>query len=722
MSNRLDLDRPDPDRLRRFFSPRSIAVVGASNRSMWTHYLFSNLEAGGFTGRVMPVSRRGGDIAGVPSYPTLADLPEKPDQAILLTGATSIEGLLAECREQGISDVVVLAGGFGEMGEAGALLQQRIVGDAHDAGQLILGPNNLGFLNTSGNVAAFAHMTQIPLLAGGVGVASQSGALAIYLVPYMASRNVGVSTCATVGNEAMITAVDVIDHLVADPATNVICAYLEQIAHPEHFIAVAERARAAGKPIVVFKAGRAEAAARVAAAHTGALVGDDRITDAVFKQLGVIRVDSIEEMVSTAGVLDAYGALPGPRAGFVTGSGAMCALIAERCETVGIELPQLASETAAGLYEDGMPADALVNNPLDLTGITANNPTIMAQANMRLDADPNIDFVVATGALPANEAGEQMMQASLTATLESFAKASKPVVPMAFLATEFGQYARDFAARTGYPHTCDSYDRGIPAVAHSVWWGRRMRELQDESGSVEVSRIEAPDGRTEWTEVETAGFLRDHGVPVLSLELTTDADQAVSVAERLGYPVVLKVASPDIAHKSDVGGVQVALGDASEVRRAYAEIQRDVTERAPRARIHGIAVSPMRRSQAEILVGVVRDEQWGPILAVGLGGTFVEVLDDTAVARLPVSTAEIRRMLESLHGVDIIRGVRGAVGTDLGALAEVIGRIADLALGLGDQITALELNPVLLDGERIEAVDALIAWSDQLGGGDGDSV
>ncbi|MFP5311655.1 MAG: CoA-binding protein, partial [Actinomycetes bacterium] len=303
----------DPARLRELLQPRSIVIVGANTASSWSHFTYTNLLAGGFGDKLYLVNRRGEDCHGQASFTSIADLPEAPDLAIVLTGTNSLETILEQARLKGIRNLILLASGLSEAGPEGQALQARLVERARAAGQLILGPNNLGFINTHAKVAAFSHMTQLPMISGGVGVASQSGALAIYLLPFMASRGVGCSLAVTVGNEAMVSAIDVMDLLVEDENTTVIAAYLEQISDPAKFLAVAARARQAGKPIVVFKAGRSEASARVAAAHTGSLVGDDKVIDAACRQFGVIRVESIEDLVATAGIIEGYGPLQGNR-------------------------------------------------------------------------------------------------------------------------------------------------------------------------------------------------------------------------------------------------------------------------------------------------------------------------------------------------------------------------------------------------------------------------
>ncbi|MFJ6415590.1 acetate--CoA ligase family protein [Paeniglutamicibacter sp. NPDC091659] len=704
------LQNLEPARLRELLEPRTVAIIGANTNSTWSHFTHSNLVAGGFEGELYLVNRRGEECHGQASFTSIADLPEAPDLAIVLTGTNSLETILEEARVKGIRNLVLLASGLGEAGAEGEALQAKLVQRAREAGQLILGPNNLGFINSHAKVAAFSHMTQMPMITGGVGVASQSGALAIYLLPYMASRGVGCSMAVTVGNEAMVSAIDVMGVLVEDENTKVIAAYLEQISDPAQFLAVAARAREVGKPIVIFKAGRGEASARVAAAHTGSLVGDDKVIDAACRQFGIIRVDNIEDLVATAGIIESYGALPGNRMGVVTGSGAMCALVADKAESVGLELPTPSAATVDSLHAAGLPSFSTVNNPMDTTGYISVDPTILTKANQCFIDDPNYDFIVVNGSWPANQTMVDMGRFTQNELLRQLSSSPKPVIAMSFLPTEVTEFGRAFAAEHGYPHASDSFDRGIPAVARSAWWGKRTAELASDATIQDAPAISKPEGAESWTEIQTGEFLCSHGVPYVPAAIATSAEEAVAAAEEMGYPVVLKIASEDIAHKTEVGGVRLMLRDADAVSEAYDFIRTSVATLAPEARIQGVAVSPMRPAGNELLVGVVRDPQWGLVLAVGFGGVMVEILKDSALRLLPVGPAEIRRMLESLKGIDLLTGFRGAEATDLDELARVIFKISQVAVGLGDELEELEINPLRVAGNQIEALDALVRW------------
>ncbi|MEO8220529.1 MAG: acetate--CoA ligase family protein [Specibacter sp.] len=700
----------DTARLRELVEPRSIVIIGANTKSSWSHFTHSNLLAGGFEGEVYMVNRRGEECHGQPSFTSIAELPAVPDLAIVITGVNSLETILEEARVKGIRNLIMLASGLGEAGAEGQALQARLVAQAREAGQLILGPNNLGFVNSHAKVAAFSHMTQMPMIPGGVGVASQSGALAIYLLPHMASRGVGCSTAVTVGNEAMITAIDVMDMLVEDPDTRVIAAYLEQITNPGHFLSVAKRARQAGKPIVVFKAGRGEASARVAAAHTGSLVGDDKVIDAACRQFGVVRVDNIEDLVATAGIMESHGRISGNRMGVVTGSGAMCALIAEKAEESGLEMPAPSENTVQALHNAGLPTFSTVNNPMDTTGYISVDPTIITKANQCFIDDDNFDFIVVNSAWPENQLMADMGRLNQDELHRQLTSSPKPVIGMSFLPTVVTDFGRAFAKEHGLPHASDSFDRGIPAVARSAWWSKRSDELATDPVVAPAEIIVKPAGAESWSEIEAGAFLRGHGVPYVPAAIATSVEEAVAAAGDMGYPVVLKIASEDIAHKTEVGGVRLMLRDAQAVTEAYNFIMDSVADLAPEAHIQGVAVSPMRPAGNELLVGIVRDPQWGLVLAVGFGGVMVEILKDSALRLLPVGPAEIRRMLESLKGIDLLKGFRGNPATDLNKLAETIFRISQVALGLGAELEELEINPLRVAGDEIEALDALIRW------------
>jgi len=551
-----------------------------------------------------------------------------------------------------------------------------------------------------------------PPQSGGVGVMSQSGALGIFLLNYLQNRDVGLSHLVTVGNEAMVTVAEGIDYLVEQEGTRVIALYLESVRHPDVFLAAAERAMRAGKPIVAYKAGRGALGAKVTAAHTGSLAGDDRVFDSVFRQHGIIRVDSIEDLVTSCGLLDSYGELPGKRVAFVTGSGAMCGVIGDVAEAHGIELPDFAPSTVEALRATGLPDFATAQNPLDTTGYVVIDTNLLPNSEAVVARDPNIDMLVVNGSVPGTPAAAEFMADNFARRLRLSQTSPVPVIAMEFLPADQTAFGREYRRSKAAPYVVDSLTRGIPALAKAIWWSglRRAARAASAAGNG-VAAVDVPGGLSgEWSERQVSALLAANGVPVVPQRLATSAAEATTAAEQAGFPVALKVSAAGIAHKSDVGGVVLGVESADAAARAYDQIVTAVTAAAPGVPVEGVLVSPMRADGVDLLVGVVRDGTWGLTLVVGLGGIWVEVLQDSAVRSLPVTPSQVREMLGELRSFPLLTGARGTEPADLEELSRVIARIGDVAVALGDDVQELEVNPLRAAGARIEVLDALVRW------------
>ena len=720
-----------PGRLREFFAPRSIAVVGASDTSGWTRFVVAGSRAAGFDGPLIPVHPRHQTVFGQPAVPSLRDLAEPVDLAFIMTPAEAVEGVLDDAAAAGVRNAIVLASGYRELGGPGRALEDRLIARAAGNGITLLGPNCLGFLNAHARAAPFALTVPPSVLPGPVGIALQSGALGGVVLGFAAAHAIGVSTLATMGNEAMIAATDVLEYLVEDDATRVICLFLEQISDPARFGAAAERANRAGKPVVVLKVGASQAGRQAALAHTGAVAGDDAVIGAVLRQLNVIRVTSLEELLCT-GALLGYDRWPaGRRMGVVTTSGGACDLIADRATAEAIEIPPFAPETEAAVAPH-VPPFAAVRNPIDVTGyFLANRRTeALTAVDHVLDAvvaDPGVDFVLFTGltlpdARPEDEALARMLAERARWLGERIASARVPVIPVGHTCVNLSRYGRDLLGESGI-HMLPGIDLGMTALGHALRWlenrpspdGVRGAGPGRDAGLVPGAgpgrgagpRGAAADSGEPWSEAAARELLASSGVPVVPGELVHSADAAVAAARRLGLPVVLKVCSAQIAHKSDIGGVAVGPGTEEEVRAGYARV-RAAGQAVPGARVDGVLVSPMRTGGVELIAGVTVDPTFGPVLAVGLGGVWVEVLGDTSLRVLPVDPGEVKRMLAELRGSPLLLGGRGSRPVDLDALAEVICLLGDAAAGLDGSLRALEVNPLWADGERIEALDVLV--------------
>jgi acetate---CoA ligase (ADP-forming) len=691
--------------VRALFNPASIAMVGATDKSGWSVSTYVNLRRHGFTGPVYLINPRTEIVHGARAYRSLSDLPETVDLVYVMVPTNVVLDVLREGARLGIRHYVVLTAGFGETGHEGRTREEELTAFCRANGLTVLGPNGNGYVNVAAGITPYGLLIPPPLPRGSVGVVLQSGALANSVLAFSQVRGIGLSLLTAMGNESVVSVTDVIDHLVDDPATSVIALFLESVRRPEEFARVARRALAAGKPIVALKIGRSGLASRTARAHTGALVGDDAVVDAAFRQLGVLRVRSLEDLMITAGLLASSGPLPGNRLGVVTPSGGASEIIADRAEDEGLELPPFADETVARLKEI-MPEFGSPANPLDVTGYVVVDRTLLSRALRIVAEDPGIDVVMLLSDLPRTEPADpapvyEMYENSTRLIAES----PRPVVVVGNVLTDLGPFAQAIQERTGYPQVVGGIEHGVPAIGAAVRWSRlRERAARPRPRAVPPDPVVHGPATGVWAEHRASVLLADNGVPVVPSELAAGEEAAVAAAERFGYPVVLKAAAEGLGHKSDLGGVRLDLTSPDDVRRAHREIVKAVGAGL------GTLVQPQREGGVELLAGVVRDPAWGLLLTVALGGVWVEVLNDAASRLLPVDASDIRTALLELRGAKLLQGARGTEPADLDALTDVITRICALAEGLGDTLESLEINPLLVRGTRIEALDALITW------------
>jgi acyl-CoA synthetase (NDP forming) len=699
------------ERLSSLFRPRGVALVGASDKSNFSLLAYRNLVDFGLGDRTYLVNRRGATTHGRPSVTSCTRVGEPIDMAYLMVPQAAMLAALDDAAEAGIRNACVLSAGYAEAGDAGHAAQAELVAHAASLGMVLLGPNHLGFANFTYGVPV-CSLPDLPRQSGPVALLSQSGASSAAMLGFAAMANVGLSYLVTLGNEAMITAGHVLDFLVDDPGTRAVAVFMETVREPAVFRRAARRAAAAGKAVVVLKAGSSALSARTAAAHTGALVGDDRVISSVFADLGVIRVDSIEDMLITAGAAAALGRLDRPGIGIVSISGGACDIVADRAEDFGAALPELAAPTCDALAGI-LPAYATVQNPLDLTGAAVIDPTIFTRAIEVMSADPSIGVVGVINTLPWTDPGRPYYGQVLVDAIGAGMQAAS--CPTAYI-NQVMQPVTDYT-RTSMEHGQVSYvlpglRQAVAALRNVAWWSDVTRTASAGAGAAASVPVPAPgERRGHWPEDAARRLLSDAGIPVGPAGLVSSADEAVKAAAGIGAPLAVKIVSADIPHKSDIGGVRLNVPpDESAVREAY----RAVTAAAAAAghgTIADVLISPMRTGGTELLVGAVRDSVWGPMLAVAVGGIFVEVLQDSALAPLPVTPAQARRMLGTLRGRALLDGARGGEPADLAALSAVIARIGDLAAALGDDLESLEVNPLWVDGATIEALDAAVAWT-----------
>jgi len=704
-------------RLTSLFRPRSVALVGASDKSTFSLLAYRNLVEFGFADRTYLVNRRGATTHGQPTVSSCAQIGEPVDVAYLMVPQAATLEALHDAAAAGVRNACVLSSGYAEAGDTGRAAQAELAATASALGMVVLGPNHLGFANFADGVPV-CSVPGLPRESGPVALLSQSGASSSAMLDFASMVNVGLSYMVTLGNEAMITAGHVLDFLVDDQATRAVAIFMETVRQPEVFRRAARRAAGAGKAVVILKAGSSALSARTAAAHTGALVGDDRLVGSVFADLGVIRVDSIEDMLITAGAAAALGRLERPGIGIVSISGGACDIVADRAEDLGAALPELAAPTRDALAGI-MPAYGTVQNPLDVTGAAVIDPTIFTRAIEAMSADPSIGVVGIINALPWTDPGRpyhgQMFIDAIGAGMRA---ASCPTAYINQVMQPVTDYTRASMEQGQVRYVIPGLRQAVVALRNVAWWSDVTRaaaatppEPVPAPEPVPVPVPEPGERLGQWSELQARRLLTDAGISVVPGRLATSADEAVKAAAEIGGSLAVKIVCAEIMHKSDLGAVRLGVpAEESAVREAYRAVTAAAAA-ARRATTTDVLISPMRTGGTELLVGVLRDPMWGPVLAVAVGGIFVEVLQDSALAPLPVTPAQARRMLDTLRGRALLDGARGRAPADLAALSAVIARIGDLAVALGEELESLEVNPLWADGATIEALDAVVTWT-----------
>jgi acyl-CoA synthetase (NDP forming) len=683
--------------------PRSIALVGATDRSRWSQNTFDNLVNRKYAGDIHLVSRRGGTVHGRTAATSCVAVGAPIDLALLMVPMSAIDDALADLAAADVHNAVILTSGFAETGEEGAEHQARLGTLARQHNVSLLGPNCLGFVNFIDNVPLWTGGFRAPSKPGSIAVVTQSGANGSFISSLAAQHEIGLSHMVSTGNEADLDCADFIDHLVDLPEVRAIVLFAETVRHAPTFAAAARRAIAAAKPIVVLKIGLSEITARSAAAHTGALVGDDRVFDGVCRQLGIVRVDSIEDLLFTADVISHTGVLRPNGLAAVSISGGACEIVADRSQVLNVPLPELSANAVTELRA-ALPSFGTPHNPLDITGGAVLQPDLFEQGLRILGKQPEYSALACLFDVPvAEEHATEFVLAALRHIATGLHAADIPAFMISHTMKPVTEVSTRIIQDIGIPYVSAGIHHGMIALGRAFWWSEQYRRLATPQSALNV----APSSERPLSERATLAYLGQQGVPVVPTTLARDEAQAVAAARAIGGRVVLKIASDDIAHKSDIGGVVLNL----EGDQAVAEAFRRVMAAAPSGtRVDGVLVAPMRGNGLELFVGCTRDPQWGHVIAVGLGGVWVEVLQDVSLRPLPVDAAEVKRMLGELRGTKLLHGVRGMPTADLDTLAAVIAGIGEAAVALGGELEALEVNPLWVRGTDVEALDALAVW------------
>ena len=694
--------------LDRLFSPRSIAVIGASKTVGKVGYLtLSNLVQSGFQGPIVPINSAGGELLGLPVYKQLADYPDAIDLVVIAVPAEMVPAAASEAVAKKAGAVVVVASGFKEAGPEGRALEDELIAICRRGGVRLLGPNCLGVINTAIRMNA-SFSRRIPQ-AGSMAIFSQSGALCTAMMDIADERELGVSKAISIGNKADITEVDVLEALAEDEDTKVIVGYLEDISDGDRFVKAAEAA-SNRKPVVILKAGTTTAGSRAAANHTGVLVGKDTAYGAAFKRAGICRADTFDALFDSATALALQPTPKGDRVLIITNSGGSGTISADAVEKAGLTVAPLGEELARQLRR-ALPDAAFIDNPIDISA--AAEPRHYAAA---------IDIAAAEGSFDAVLivlAPQYMTEPAATVrAIVAHLDENMPVLA-AFLGGGDIMPSRQELAAAGLPFY-DSPERAVTALKamyeYGVWQRRPARQVvRFPVNRRRVERIIYRRQRTDRLrlgEVKSKDILKAYGFQILEGRLTTSPEEAMEIARFIGFPVALKVISPSIIHKSDLGGVRLNLNSAQEVADAFDLMMLRINKLAPNAIIGGIYVEKMAEKGLEVIIGMTRDPQFGPMLMFGLGGIFVEVMKDVTFHLAPITENEAAQMLQSTRSYELLQGKRGLKEVDMHAIAVALQRISQLTTDF-PQILDLEINPLIVGemGNEPVVVDARMTFA-----------
>jgi acyl-CoA synthetase (NDP forming) len=697
-------------RLAPLLAPRSVVVIGASPRpGALGNNAVRNLAAFGFTGQIYPLHPNAPDVCGLKAYRDLASLPEIPDCALVAISADKAIPALSEAAERGVKAAVIFASGFSETGTEGRARQEALEDLAQRTGLVVCGPNCLGLINIGERVALYSAAVPEAITQGNVAVLSHSGSGCILLSNI---KRLGLSHLISAGNSAVADMGDYLDFLAEDEQTRVAALFIEAIRDPARFAGAARKMRAAGKAVVALKVGRSMKGAAATAAHTGSLAGSDAAYGDFFKRCGVIAVDDLDELVESVALMQTIRRRPkGKGIGIVNVSGGEVALNCDIAQRIGLDLPELSAPIAAQI-QAALPSFGTASNPLDATGTAVFDHVMYRACIEGLAADPAISLVAVSQDSPLDMGPRQ------AATYRALASTAADVAmtiekPLVF----YSNIAAGFHSSVAEPLV----QAGVPVLQGARASLLAIRRLVEDEGPVKeeacyphlhpdpfwTRRLATGDALTER---EAKTFLAAHGIPVTRERFARSSDEAVDAANAIGYPVVLKVESADIPHKSDVGGVKLALRTNLEVADAFSTILTSVRAAAPGAQVDGVVVQQMVAGGTEVLVGLSRHDPFGMAVVVGAGGVLVELIRDTALALAPIGNKRALELINETRIGQLLRGYRGRTAADIEALAGLLATLSQIAVAYGDLLEAVDLNPVIVGdkGTSLCVVDALV--------------
>jgi len=705
-----------PSDLSPLLKPQSVAIVGVSqNPARIGGRLFRYLTGHGFEGQLALVNPKYGQMGGVECYPSVSAIPFQTDCALVAVPGKHVVPVLKECAQNGVRAAVIFSSGFAEMGGDGRKAQDLIRGLADESNMHICGPNCIGLINFHEKTAlSFSQLLETEhLIPGNIGFISQSGALGGSMVNRAQDRDIGLSFFISSGNEAALGVSDFIKHLVLyDQKTEVIAAVVEGFKDGAQFIEAAELALEHGKPLIVLKTGVTDVGQKAAASHTGSLTGSDAVIDAVFQQKGVIRVRHYDQLLQTASLFSKGCRPKSNRVGILTSSGGAGIIMADYYTKMGLQIPEPSPQTSL-LAAKEIGTFGKVDNPFDLTGQIFSDPEMFSRCMKLFVNEERFDIIQVNVSMVAGKSSEQRGK-MLLAAIEGCTKPvvswwaagglsdpgiavlnGSPVVP--FRSPE--RCAEALQALVAYTQHAEQV-KGTHAKNQPVSDPKRLKEAAQLLNT----------GAESLSEHESKALLKRYGIPVTRESVVRSVDDAVQFAEQLGYPVVLKIDSPDILHKTEADVIRLGVASREDLVNSYAEIMAAAARYDPGAGINGVSVQEMVSGGTEVIAGMSQDPQFGPTIAFGLGGIFVEVLKDISLRVTPLSKADAQQMVREIKGYPILKGIRGQAPADMDAVIDLLQKLSRLVEDFKEEIAEIDINPLLVfeEGQGAKALDALV--------------
>jgi acetyltransferase len=690
------------------FSPKSIAVIGASNRQGSVgRAAFSNILLNEYTGTVYPVNPKEHSISGVRAYPSVLDLPETVDLAVVIVPASIVASVVEESGKKGVKGLVIISAGFKEVGLDGAELERQVSAIAQKYSMRMIGPNCLGVINADPAVRLNASFASGMPVEGSIAFASQSGALGEAVLDYASGENIGFSKFISMGNKADVNENDILEYLRTDPMTKVILLYIEDIIDGRKFVDTVSRVTEE-KPIIAVKAGVSPEGAKAASSHTGALAGSDEAYNAILKQSGVIRVESIIDLFDYARAFAKQPLPRGNRVAIITNGGGPGIMATDASVRYGLQIAQF-SEATKNTLRASLPKEASVNNPIDLIGDAQADRYELALGALN---DDNVDcgLILLTP--------QAMVDLKKVAeTIASVGPKSGKTILASLLGLGDVTPAVGVLESNGVPNYSfpESAVRALAAMSEYKRWIDRPRT---EVKHFEVDLVLARKiigrarqaGLTNLSQTDALSLLSAYGLPAIRTEFARTRQQAVTLAKKIGLPVAMKIVSPDVVHKIDIGAVKLDLNSDQDVGEAFDEILKNVKANTPGARIEGVLLQNYVTGGIETIIGIHRDPKFGPLLMFGLGGIYVEAYRDVTFRLAPIRELGARNMIQQIRGGKILEGFRGQPPRDVEAIAECIERLSQLSIELED-VQELDVNPLLAFEKGCKAVDARVIIS-----------